>query len=523
MVQGENLDARASRLLKDRQGVILFIVVFLLALLLTSLLVVVGLKSSFHVVLGVSVVLLIALPVIYRPKIGLFLVVVCTVLIEQDPLSIHILTDQLYVYYWPPSLAGFADRPIGFLFLLTLFSLMGHRFVKRERLLSGGQLLWPFLCFLGCVGFEIINGLATHGNFKTMVLEVRPFWYLFITYLLASNLLERKSEVRLFFWMVILGAGIKGLQGSYIYFIALHRHLAGHNEIMAHEESFFFAALILLILIFSMHQKYRPQFYTALALLLPVCVAMGANDRRADYVALLIGLGVAWTLVYRVRKEARRGLMTGLLLFLVLGGAYVATFSHLSGTLAKPARSIVSIVHPMDARDTSSNLYRTIEDFDLKFTARRSFPLGFGFGKPFLQPQVLPNIFSEDPVYLLIPHNTIYWVWMRLGVLGFFLFWYLIGSALVRGALIVRQLQDRYLRTVAIYILAVIVMEIVVAYADYQLYAFRNVIYLGLLLGLLLRLPAIDQKCSLKEAETEADKHILVRSAVVPLELLEVR
>lgn len=149
--RGEHLDALASRLLKDRQSAILFIVVFVLALLLTSLLVVVGLKSSFRVVLGVGVALLIALLVIYRPKIGLFLVVVCTVLIEQDPLSIHILTDRLYVYYWPPSLAGFADRPIGFLFLLTLFSLMGHRFVKREWLLSGGQLLWPFLCFLGCV------------------------------------------------------------------------------------------------------------------------------------------------------------------------------------------------------------------------------------------------------------------------------------------------------------------------------------------------------------------------------------
>ena len=195
----EEWTALSLRLLKDRQGAILFIVVLMLALLLTFLLVVIGLKSSFRVVLGASVTFLIALLVIFRPKIGLFLVVVCTVLIEQDPLSIHILTDRLSVYYWPPSLAGFADRPIGFLFLLTLFSLMGHRFVKRERLLSGGQLLWPFLCFLGCVGFEILNGLATHGNFKTMILEVRPFWYLFITYLLASNLLERKSEVRLFF------------------------------------------------------------------------------------------------------------------------------------------------------------------------------------------------------------------------------------------------------------------------------------------------------------------------------------
>lgn len=521
-VRGENVNVTSLRFLKNRQDSLLFIAVFLAALIVAPLLIVVGLKGSFGTTLGLTVVLVVALLVIYRPKIGLFLVVICTVLIEQEPLSIHILTDRLYVYYWPPSLAGLADRPIGFLFLLTLFALMCHRFVKRERVLFGGELLWPFLCFLGCVGFEVVNGLATGGDFKTIILEVRPFWYLFITYLLAYNLFDRKSEVRLFFWLVVIGAGIKGLQGSYIYFIALHRNLTGQNEIMAHEESFFFAALILLVLIFLMHEKYRPQLYTALAVLFFVFVAMGANDRRTDYVALLVGLLVTWMLVYQVKKEARRSLVTGLILVLVLGGAYVAIFSHLSGPLASPARSIISIVHPTDSRDANSNLYRTIEDFDLKFTARQSFPLGFGFGKEFLQPQVLPNILSEDPVYLLIPHNTIYWVWMRLGAIGFAMFWYIIGSVIVRGCLIVRQLQNRYLRTAAIYIVSVIFMEIVVAYADYQLYAFRNVIYLGLLIGLLLRLPALDAKEALEEQERNATSQKPARvKALAPLDLLE--
>jgi len=63
----------------------------------------------------------------------------------------------------------------------------------------------------------------------------------------------------------------------------------------------------------------------------------------------------------------------------------------------------------------------------------------------------------------------------------------------VRGCIIVRHLQDRYLQLVAIYIVAVTFMEVIVAFADYQLFFYRNVIYLGLLAGILLKLAVLDK------------------------------
>jgi O-antigen ligase len=148
--------------------------------------------------------------------------------------------------------------------------------------------------------------------------------------------------------------------------------------------------------------------------------------------------------------------------------------------------------NPADRVAIRSNLYRAIENRDLIFTAMQHPILGWGFGRPFLQPIALPDISELAPYYLYIPHNTIYWVWMRLGTIGFLALWYLLGALVVRGGLIAWRLRDRYLQCAAMFVVAVTCMEILAAYADYQLYCHRNVLYLGLLAGVLMKLPSCE-------------------------------
>ncbi|HEV2459157.1 MAG TPA: O-antigen ligase family protein, partial [Ktedonobacterales bacterium] len=226
-----------------------------------------------------------------------------------------------------------------------------------------------------------------------------------------------------------------------------------------------------------------------------VIIGLEANNRRADYLALLVGGVVAWLLTIAVRPQARTRLIVSLTLCLVMGGAYVLVFSHVGGALGRPAQAIVSAISPdaTDVRNVDSNQYRTIENFDLQFTESQSPLLGYGFGKPFLQHTALPNIVGLDPIYLLVPHNNIYWIWMRLGPLGYLALWYLIGVITVRGCLIVRELRDNFLQQFAIFVIAATFMEVLLAYADYQLFFFRNVIFLGLTVGMLFKLPAIDK------------------------------
>ena len=497
LTRAHEINIKALEKMRKSDDLKLFLIVFVVALGLAPMLVLAGLKIGFSMILGILAALVIAVLTVRRPVFGLFVSLGAAVLIEESALSVATdFTDHLYVFYWPPSLEGLIDRPVGLLFLLILVVVVIYGLIKREKSLQGGPLIAPFGLFMLCVVLGVVHGLMTGGTFRVIVLEIRPLWYLFVTYLLAYNLISTSKQLRAFFWIVIVGAGIKGLQGLYLVIFVLKGSLEGYNELMAHEDSFFFVSLLLLIVLFCLHYRYRAQLRVALLVLVPVLISLVANQRRADYIALLMGLVVAWGLIFLIQPLKRKMLIGVALTTLVLGGAYVGLFYNGSGALASPARSIVAIFHPSseDVRDVQSNLYRTIENHDLKYTEQQNPILGLGFGKEFLTPWPLSDISALDQYYLFIPHNTIYWIWMRLGPLGYLALWFLFGAIIVRGCLIVRNLNNSYLQLVGIYIVAVTVMEIAVAFADYQLFFYRNVIYMGLLAGILMKLPLIERK-----------------------------
>lgn len=101
------------------------------------------------------------------------------------------------------------------------------------------------------------SGLTSSCGLKIIVVEVRPFWYLFVSYLLAYDFVIRKE----------------------------------------------------LVILFSIHYSYRPQLFTPLLVLPFLLVALIANQHRTDYIGLLFGLAVVWVPVFVVRPSARKALL----------------------------------------------------------------------------------------------------------------------------------------------------------------------------------------------------------------------
>lgn len=483
---------------RTRRNRLWFALVCGVLLLLTPVVVLGVLDMGVGLFVALPVILIVCIVIARRPQLGFLVITLCVVCIDQAPQLVPIFTDKLYIYFWPPALEGLIERPIGFLFLFLLFVLVCRHLVKREKLLHGGGLIVPFGLFMLCVVVAAAYGYLSGGTLKIIVVEIRPFIYFFESYLLAYNLVTQKNDVRNFFWLVITGAGLKGLQGIYIY-VRLHGQL-GNNTLMSHEESFFFIGVLLFVILLSMHYRWRPQLLTALCVLPVVLVTLVLNNRRTDYVAFLLALGTAWATLFVLKPRARLTLgLTAGISGLLLGG-YLLAFANSTAPIGQPARGIVAVFHPSatDVRDLQSNQYRIVEDFDLRYTiTHENFFVGMGFGKLYLEPvpltTVFPGIGEADQYYNYVPHNNIYWVWMRLGAIGFLAFWYLFGSLIVRGTLIARRLRDPYLQVAAIYAVGMAVAEIVVAYADYQLFFYRNIIYIGLLAGLLMKLPELER------------------------------
>lgn len=488
---------------------LLFILMLALTFGIMPIMVFTQKQLGFALALSVLVAAVIVVLLVRWPIFGLYVLVTSAVVVEQEPLSYPIFTDQLHVFSWPLQFQGMLERPIGFLLLFILLVVIVRRIAGRlGPALRFGPLLMPFLLLVVGVVVGIGHGLTSGGDSRIIVLEVRPFWYLMLNYLLAYNLVNEKRHVMVFLWITVVGTFIKALQGVYIVFGPLGGHISGQNEIMAHEQSFFFVLVLLLSLLSLWLQRLRWLLWVSLMSVPFLVIALLANNRRADYAAFLIGALCAWTIVLALHPARRFSLIFGICVTALFVGAYVLVFQHATGTFAEPAKAIVSIIHPSaaDARDQASNAYRYIEDYDLLYTEKQSPILGYGFGRPFMQPIVLPNIISLDPYYLYIPHNTILWVWMRLGPLGYGALFYLLGAFVVRAGIIARNLRDRDLQLVAIFAIGVIMIEIPLAYGDYQLFFYRNIFYLGLLMGMVMRLPAIDKVLAEQAKADEAEE-----------------
>ena len=133
-------------------------------------------------------------------------------------------------------------------------------------------------------------------------------------------------------------------------------------------------------------------------------------------------------------KVNRRALCRFGPIFLLLVVGYVGAFWHSQGTIGFPAQALKAVIAPgqVSQTDQSSDLYRVVENFDISSTIHAKPLTGIGFGQKFYRPAPLPDI-SFFPFYQYIPHNSILWIWMKMGIGGFVTMLFLFGSAIRQG------------------------------------------------------------------------------------------
>lgn len=380
------------------------------------------------------------------------------------------------------------------LFMLAVVSWIIRGIYDRNLKITWGSLALPILGYILCVAFGVAYGIATGGDFHMALFEARAQFYFFFAYFMAiNNGTSAARQLRVMLWISALCIGFKAILCTIRFFVTLGGHTVPEIGVGSHEESFFFDAFAVMLGVLWL-AGIEPKLQKVMLCLLPlVLVADLTNERRAATAALIVAVPLVLGLSAVAFANRRRLILVITIAVVAISLVYFPYYWNKDGVLAQPARALKSQFDP-DARDQSSDTYREAEDANLMFTMKTSPVIGYGYGKKIILIAYMVDLSSIDPFIMYITHDQILWVWMRVGSVGFFLFWVMISAVLIQAAQMVRfrpagivtgSKADRERTATGVYVAAVTVMLLLFGLFDMQLSNERDMLFAGFWIGLM--------------------------------------
>lgn len=474
---------------------------FLWALLLAIL---TGAAFALSPVAAPVVVLGVALPfLLWRyPTLCLYLVLASACLFEVFPRSFpDEITGRIPVFwninsvfqtYARVNLKAVPLNALELMLILAGICSVLRAVYTRTLQLKLGPLAAPIGLYLLFVCWGLVLGMGTGGDYKTAVLrEARTQFYFGIAYLLAVNLIKDQQQLRRAIWLAVLCIGLKGTLYTIRRYITLRGQPISEQGVGSHEEVFFFGAFVLLLACLWVFMESPRLMKVMLGLLPLVMIGNFSCNRRSGIAALAIALPFLLLLTFRALPERRKLILGGLALTAVIGPLYYEAFKERQGILGMPARAIKSKFNP-DARDAASNAYREQEDANLMATIKLAPVQGQGYGKRMVYVVAMADISDLYEYWDVLPHNSVLWVWMRLGTGGFLAFWLMACTAIIYGCRIaLRRDLTRETRALGMFSPLLIVMWLVIGLYDMLVFDPRGVLFCGIITGLAAVAPTL--------------------------------
>ncbi len=446
----------------------------------------------FHIVTAIAFVTwIVCAAIAWRPYVGLCVAFGLTMLFEAGG------ADQMMLpgFYLNGSLGstvgldGAIASPLELLLILMFAVWLGQGLMRRKFDYRAGTLARPLALFVGALFLGLLRGLSTGGNFNIALWESRFFFYIVICYIIAANTVRTRKQVMILIGIAVLSISLFSVEGAYRRLALIDTGKLGVVPEFAysHDDVIFLGTLLLVVLAQWVYGAPRWMKVAGLLLFVPITgFTLLATERRAGYIAIIIGF-IAYALVFLMTH--RKAFYTFVVPVVLAGIVYLPVFWNNTSMLGQPARAVRSLTAP-DPRDASSNLYRDLELINVRATIHANGLLGVGFGNPFYFIVPLPDL-SWWPFWHYEPHHNILWVWLKMGAIGFIIFFTLMGTAIARCAHVVRTFMQPERRVFAMLTLSGIVMTLVFCYVDLGLVSGRVTIFLGTTMGTLAVLDQI--------------------------------
>ena len=431
------------------------------------------------------------------PIRGVYLIFGAALVFEIFPMNFpDSLTDNvpLFLNLNNSNSAGFDGLPITPAEILIMVAVIIWIVAGR----SAGALQKPrplmlgaYVAYIAVVFGAEMRGLISGGDFNISLWELRPQIYGFILFVLAASLVRERKHLLTLGAIFFAAVGFKAILGFYRYFVTLGGDLGTRESILSHEESYFLGLFLVgTIAVLLWYRRWR--FALPVLFLSPlVAVVLLENRRRVGMLALWLGLALLVSLAIRYEATMRKVLVPATVVAVVIVvGFMAANWNHGYGTIGQIVRPVHSLFEP-DPRDALSNAYRDAENANILISYQSSPVIGMGFGRPMIYVYPMADISNIYPLWNFIPHNTLLWIGMRMGTIGYIVLFGLLGTALLEATWQMRTRSDPLLRGVAAFAIIAIVAELMVGWGDLQLENYRNMIFLGTMLGVINALPRI--------------------------------
>lgn len=425
-----------------------------------------------------------------QPQLGPVVIFGAVLLIEQFDVNI-------------PNGAGIGLREVPITNAIPLFQGLGSLHVEPADLMLLAILAvylvrsardrtrwWPrshVSLAMSALGLAVLVGealgLSHHGVMRESFEEVRPFFYLILTYVLTSVMIRTRSAIQAMLWTLTLAELVKSIQAIYIFIIS--RSFLPHPEnVLSHEEALFFSLFFLMVIalwLFGLRGRLRT---VATSIVPIVFFADLVNDRRTAWLILVVGLIVLLVVTYAGVPERRRAIRRVAVGILIVSAGYFPAFWNNQGTLGQPAQAFRSELGSTSQRNALSDAYRIEEDANLALNIRNAGILGEGFGIQINYAIPMPDlVVAVDPEILYIPHNGVLYILMRLGLFGAVAFWGLLGAAIIQGCRVARC-RDPRLAMIGALSAAIVVGWALEGATDQGFTLYRTVFVIGCMLGL---------------------------------------
>jgi len=269
---------------------------------------------------------------------------------------------------------------------------------------------------LAAVVWMSLWGLSHGGSFRFVLWQVSRWIYLPLLYALMRQGLRGVADAPLV-GRLLLGVGVFRAVEA----IGLRMAFPSLDDLphaTTHADSVLFASCLALLGAMLLEAPSKKMLHLVAALTPLFYWAIKANNRRLVWVEVALVAAVFWLITpWRpMKRKIGRALVFGAVPLLLYGFAGWHSTARIFGPMQK-IRSIV------DSKTDTSTLWRDLENYDLVYTYTQSPLLGSGFGLPFEQPIVIPEVTSSYELEPYIPHNSVLGLWAFGGFFGFTLLW----------------------------------------------------------------------------------------------------